>query len=113
MFSLRRRKRETEILEQLARVLSLLEERLEAPADRRIDIRVERVQVDQVDLQELVFRLDRLDVNELSGTLTLGNHIRMDTSRAPEPAAETSELEATTRGYRISWIEERQAPNAP
>jgi len=113
MFSLRRRKKETEILEQLTRVLMLLEERLDASANRRIDIAVEHVQVDNVDLKELVFRLDRLDVNELSGTLTLGNHIRLDTHRTSEPSTETSELEATSRGYRISWSEERQAPNSP
>lgn len=113
MFSLRRRKKETEILEQLTRVLTMLEERLDPSPDRRIDIAVERLQVDRVDLKELVFRLDRLDINELSGTLTLGNHIRMDAHSTSEPSTETSELESTSRGYRISWSEERQAQSSP
>ncbi|WP_206830495.1 hypothetical protein [Alicyclobacillus fructus] len=112
MFSLRRRRKETEILEQLVRLLTLLEQRLSEPQDRRIDIAVEQVQVDHVDLKELVFRLDRLDVNELSGTLTLGNHIRLDSGRASASPMADSEMESTSRGYRIWWNEERQAPNA-
>ncbi|SIS97729.1 hypothetical protein [Alicyclobacillus vulcanalis] len=111
MFSLRRRKKQTEILEQLVRVLTLLEAQLDASKERKIEIAVERVQVDQVDLKELVFRLDRLDVNELSGTLTLGNHIQMASNAGARPAAEGSELEATSRGYRISWSEDRRTPD--
>lgn len=57
-------------LTELTQYLRTLSER----ADQRIHVNVESLHVDQASLEKLIFQLDNLDIQELSGSLNLGNN---------------------------------------
>lgn len=61
-------------LAETQELLKLLRHSLEQPDRRTVEIRIDTIHVDQADLKELVFRLDKLDIEELSGALNLGNN---------------------------------------
>lgn len=76
----------TEAWERVHRRLDELEVQLERLAARKEPqhITVERLDIHQPRLDNLTFRLDALDINELSGVLNLGNNFAGPSSEPPE-----------------------------
>lgn len=70
----RRSGRNRDMTAQLATLNERLQELAQQLAERPIQVTVERVHVDRANLERLVFQLERLDIQELSGSLNLGNN---------------------------------------
>lgn len=66
----------SEILDQMDGRMKRIEELIEKLASKPIDyhINIEKLDINNPALKELVFRLDKLDIKELSGALSLGNN---------------------------------------
>lgn len=79
------------IWEQMGRRMEHLEHELRRLADKPAEYRItiEQLHVQQPVLESLLFRLDRIDVDELSGSLNLGNNFGVS------PPSETGTKEAT------------------
>ena len=65
----------SEILNSFAIRMDRLEKVLQDKPDARIhfEIRIQDLHLNELNLEELAFHLDRLDIKELSGMLNLGN----------------------------------------
>lgn len=102
------------ILTKLDRIIELLEQKEKGSAAKTIQI--EHVQIDH--LENLTFRLDNLDIDELSGKLMIGNNIMSKENLSEsfdlkvnsdllkkESLSETSnpkeKIEKTSKGYRF------------
>ncbi|WP_067618277.1 hypothetical protein [Alicyclobacillus acidiphilus] len=77
-----RRRREEQTLARLDELVRTVQQALERAADHRVHVEVEHLHVDEVSLDELVFRLDRLHIDELSGSLNMGNNFGTDTIKS-------------------------------
>lgn len=85
----RSRQHMTRQLQTLTEQVQSLAERLDRVRNERPGVTIEHMQIDQAYLDELVFRLDSLDIQELSGSLNLGNNFHPKVShtsvKRPEP----------------------------
>ncbi|MBD0379820.1 hypothetical protein [Paenibacillus sedimenti] len=61
-------------VQQLELRLKKLEEHLASLTEKRPEIRIDTLHIHQPVLENLTFRLDQLDIKELSGSLNLGNN---------------------------------------
>lgn len=103
-------------MQELLNRLQSVESELKRLSDKRPDVRihVEKLDVQQAVLESLTFRLDKLEIEELSGALNLGNNFgtapeqsllpekRPQTSTKSSTAAEASPY-AATRQQGESW----------
>jgi hypothetical protein len=78
-----------ERLEQLEKSLSKLNQQQKAP------IHIENLHVDKATFDGLTFRLDQLDIQELSGSLNIGNNFQEQKEK------KKSEPQSTTSGYSV------------
>jgi hypothetical protein len=102
------------ILTKLDRIIELLEQKEKESAAKTIQI--EHVQIDN--LESLSFRLDNLDIDELSGKLMIGNNIMskenlsesldlkvnrdmMKKESLSETSASQEKIVKTSKGYRF------------
>lgn len=85
----RSRQHITTQLQTLAEQVQSLAEKLDHVRSERPGVTIEHMQIDQAYLDELIFRLDSLDIQELSGSLNLGNNFHPKVShtsvKRPEP----------------------------
>lgn len=85
---------------QIARMQQTLEEL----AGRSTTITIEHVEVHQPVIEKMEYRLDSLDIEQLSGSLNLGNnfgaklHADQARSKADSPGAK---VESTPSGFRV------------
>jgi hypothetical protein len=81
--------------------LAKLERDIEAIADKKLEyhITVERVDIHQPVLEQLTFRLDSLDIRELSGALNLGNNFATKVERHQKDGGK-QEPDATANAVR-------------
>lgn len=77
----------TERMMELTRAV----EDLKNTAGHNSRINIERLDIEQAFLDELVFRLESLDIEELSGSLNLGNNFSPKVEQRPDTEAEKSE----------------------
>ncbi|MFD0697861.1 hypothetical protein ACFQZT_27690 [Paenibacillus sp. GCM10027628] len=61
-------------MQQLELRIKKLEEHLANLTEKRPEIRIDTLHIHQPVLENLTFRLDQLDIKELSGSLNLGNN---------------------------------------
>lgn len=105
------------LLTKLDRIIELLEQKQEKEESRNIQF--DHVQIDY--LENITFRLDNLDIDELSGKLIIGNHIgsmedlsdpvilKMDKknvkkqtmSETAEAKSEQKKITKTEKGFRF------------
>ncbi|MDR4944953.1 hypothetical protein [Neobacillus cucumis] len=122
LFSLRNKKSEKEIREEnklnsdiltkLDRIIELLEQQQTETSTRNIHF--DSVQIDH--LENIIFRLDKIEVDELSGKLIIGNNInttsdiadvlKMELNPDKESSSEKStigsnKITKTTKGFRF------------
>lgn len=50
-------------------------------SEHRVQVNVQSLHVDKASLEQLSFRLDRIDIDELSGSLNLGNNFGTNASK--------------------------------
>lgn len=76
MFKKKRREAEEFILKELRHRLSHLEETVEQVAQKAFEynVNIEHVHIHDPVLEQLTFRLDELDISDISGALNLGNN---------------------------------------
>ncbi|GMA49844.1 hypothetical protein GCM10025857_12010 [Alicyclobacillus contaminans] len=77
----RRKKAEQLAAEQMLQLTQRLIEALDKASEHRIQVIVQSLHVDKGALEQLVFKLDSLDIDELSGSLNLGNNFGTDVVR--------------------------------
>ncbi len=63
-----------EMMQQLSELTQTLREVSDKLHDKNVQITVESLHVDRATLESLIFRLDSLDIHDLSGSLNLGNN---------------------------------------
>ncbi|WP_338450818.1 hypothetical protein R4Z09_02435 [Niallia oryzisoli] len=102
------------VLTKLDRIIELLEQKEKGSAAKTIQI--EHVQIDH--LENLTFRLDNLDIDELSGKLMIGNNIMskenlseslnlkvnsdlLKKDSLSETSAHQEKIVKTSKGYRF------------
>jgi hypothetical protein len=93
-------------INQLELAIKRLEKSLDEAKDKPIHITVENMSVDRAVLESLTFKMDKLDIKELSGSLNIGNNIgghktSKETSLKEEGSKESrdSSFKPTTSGY--------------
>lgn len=92
MFHGRNRRKTENALKNLNHTVQRIEEVLDKMNEHRVQVTIQNLHVNQASLEQLVFRLDKLDIDELSGSLNLGNNFGTDAVR---------QQKTTTRGmYR-------------
>lgn len=74
----RRRRRTEELAQRLDEVAQRLEQVLNQDAAHRVQVTIQHLHVERAMLDQLLFRLGDLDINELSGSLNLGNNFGID-----------------------------------
>ncbi len=86
-------------LQMLTEQVQSLAEQLDRFRRERPGVTIEHMKVDQAYLDELVFRLDSLDIQELSGSLNLGNNFNPKVThtsvKRPAPVATVSANKVT------------------
>lgn len=70
-----------QLIEQLQQTNELLSQLPDQIARSGGSVVIENLHVDSAHLDKLLFQLDRVDVQELSGTLNLGNNFRLDEAK--------------------------------
>lgn len=70
------------LIEQIQQTNLLLETLPERIGQNGAKVVVERLEIGQAHLDKLLFQLDRIDVQELSGTLNLGNNFQLEDGKA-------------------------------
>ncbi|WDL95528.1 hypothetical protein [Alicyclobacillus sp. ALC3] len=70
-----------QLIEQLQQTNELLSQLPDQIARGGGSVVIENLHVDSAHLDKLLFQLDRVDVQELSGTLNLGNNFRLDEAK--------------------------------
>lgn len=75
-----------EVLAALQRMEQSLAEMKNEGVRGHVDITVENLKVDQANLERLVFHLDSLDIQDLSGALNLGNNFGVKVQKEKEQA---------------------------
>jgi|GEM_PF-5766718 len=95
-----------EVTAQLERVAKSLDH-LQSHMDHSARINIERLEIDDAFLNELVFRLESVDIDELSGSLNIGNNFSppMEQSAAatgghPDPADASASHREVSSGSR-------------
>lgn len=78
-----------EVLDALQRMERSLAEIRREGVRGHVDITVENLKVDQANLERLVFHLDSLDIQDLSGALNLGNNFGVKVAKG-DPATNGS-----------------------
>jgi hypothetical protein len=122
-FGWRRKRIEEEALQRLDRIAQTLAEASDKVSEHRVQITIQTLHVDKASLEQLSFKLDHLDIDELSGSLNLGNNFGADISRTHKdvrvtkdepdekhdtPAQSESEsirsgrMENSKHGYKVS-----------
>jgi len=81
-----KRSRQNDVSTQLAEMTQYLKTLTNQVSEHRVHITVESLHVDQASLEKLVFQLDNLDIQELSGSLNLGNNFSESTAHGVKPA---------------------------
>lgn len=89
------------ILTKLDRIIELLEQKEKGSAAKTIQI--DHVQIDH--LENLTFRLDNLDIDELSGKLMIGNNIM-----SKENFSESLNLKVNSDLLKKETLSETSAP---
>lgn len=77
-------------LQQLERRLKKLEEELSQLTSKHPQIHIDNVHIHQPVLDNLTFRLDALDIKELSGSLNLGNNFGTKPNEKNMPGSEAA-----------------------
>lgn len=103
------RRRQT--VKQLNDLVRLLEQALDKVSEHRVQVKVEHLHVQTVSLDELVFRLDKLNIDELSGSLNLGNNFGTDHIRAQKFKTQGTESRGTSFGDYLARDATRVAAN--
>lgn len=105
---------QSEIRELLVKV-NQLEEKVQAWALTKPEIKIENFYVQNPTLESLTFKLDSLTIKELSGALNLGNNFGLEPPdgtkpdipksklQTPPPQGETEEprFSRTSKGYKV------------
>lgn len=95
--------------ERLAGLERAIERLIEKPSGHNITI--ENLHVHNPSLEQLTFRLDRLDIDELSGALNLGNNFgtrvgkkepqtKQSEGQKPEEKQQRFEIKKTAEGFK-------------
>ncbi|NEW07183.1 hypothetical protein GK047_14335 [Paenibacillus sp. SYP-B3998] len=85
-------------VQQLELRLQLLEEHIASLTAKRPEIRIDTLHIHQPVLENLTFRLDQLDIKELSGSLNLGNNFgAQPNSKSPQVDEAMNKSSATTQ----------------
>lgn len=95
MFCKRRRKTD-ETIENLHDAIHRIQKVLDKMSEHRVQVTVENLRVDHASLEQLVFRLDSIDIDELSGSLNLGNNFGTDAVRNQKNVTRTTHQENNT-----------------
>ncbi len=71
---------------------------------------IEQVDIHSPKLDELKFQLDALDIEELSGSLNIGNNFTTEHKKQkfPSPQKQTSSFSSSTKGYTVSFNEKEE-----
>ncbi|MFD1674206.1 hypothetical protein [Alicyclobacillus fodiniaquatilis] len=70
----RRKRREEQLLLELRQLVELLRHEAGKEQKQTVQIQIDELHVEKLQMDELMFRLDKLDIEELSGALNLGNN---------------------------------------
>ncbi|WAH35270.1 hypothetical protein [Alicyclobacillus dauci] len=81
LFGWRRKRIEEEVLQRLDRIAQVLAVVSDKVSEHKVQITIETLHVDKASLEQLSFKLDHLDIDELSGSLNLGNNFGTDINR--------------------------------
>ncbi|MDQ0188823.1 hypothetical protein JI721_12510 [Alicyclobacillus cycloheptanicus] len=84
-----------ETLQRLDELSVQLRDVLDKLPEHKIQVNVQSLHVDRASLERLVFQLDRLDIEELSGSLNLGNNFGTDAVRAKKHVMEGTKQESS------------------
>ncbi|QQE80154.1 hypothetical protein [Alicyclobacillus sp. SO9] len=87
MFGMGKSKRMQQQLQELTEKLTVLTkhvEELNKSDAHRGRVNIEKLEIDQAFLDQLVFRLESLDIEELSGSLNLGNNFSPKVENGPD-----------------------------
>jgi hypothetical protein len=91
-------------VQQLEMRVQKLEEHLASLAAKRPEIRIDTLHIHQPVLENLSFRLDQLDIKELSGSLNLGNNF------GAKPSSKSPQLDEALKKASESSIEKPPSP---
>jgi hypothetical protein len=89
-----RRANQRDLMVQMAELTRTLREVSAKLPEKGVQITVESLHVDKATLESLVFRMDSLDIDELSGSLNLGNNF------GPTPDRDTKSIHHVRLGDR-------------
>ncbi|GMA55578.1 hypothetical protein C7445_102177 [Alicyclobacillus sacchari] len=105
MLGFRRHRREREIAARLEELVQAVRDALDEHSKHTVQVTVQHLHVDQVALQELLFRVDSFDIDELSGTLNFGNNFGVGSpsshGKKKQPSS-PSGIAQTGTGFRVS-----------
>jgi ABC-type transporter Mla subunit MlaD len=75
-----------ELLQHIGQSLEQIEKQLQSLSDKSTEyhVHIEELNVNHPVLENLTFRLDQLDIKELSGALNLGNNFAAQTDKKPK-----------------------------
>ncbi|MCF8564345.1 hypothetical protein LLE49_06250 [Alicyclobacillus tolerans] len=92
-----RRKNLNVRLDEIQRELNALRQQLENPDAKspRLHVNIEQLHVDHVTVPDLTYKLDSLDIQELSGSLNLGNNFGVEAKEAKETKEASSRFPNT------------------
>jgi hypothetical protein len=96
VFRWRRKRIEDESKQRLDELVQAIKEVLERVSEHRVQVNVQSLHVDKASLEQLSFRLDRIDIDELSGSLNLGNNFGTNTSKLEKEIQVNKEIEPQT-----------------
>lgn len=105
----RRRTSQSQTTQQLSDKIDRLESSIKQFAHKssEIHIHIHQLDIHQPVLEQLTFRLDQLDIDELSGSLNIGNNLgvqtpRQHTSKNSPPKTEGSSSIKSQSGIKMS-----------
>ncbi|GGJ10633.1 hypothetical protein GCM10010885_19790 [Alicyclobacillus cellulosilyticus] len=119
MWFRRRRRAEQQLFQRLDEITARLGAVLDMASAHKVQVTIQHLHVERATLDQLLFRLDRLDIDELSGSLNLGNNFGTELVRpvvqrdrtptqgsarkGAQPGAGGVEISATPHGYQVQW----------
>jgi hypothetical protein len=112
VFWQKQRKLEEKIMELEKKIQQLSNEKPPQPPkresqDQRIEyhFHIEHIDIHQPTMEELSFRLDELDIEELSGSLNIGNNFASPPSKRKTSREDEQTINSTNKGYSVSFNE--------
>ncbi|MGM9988222.1 MAG: hypothetical protein ACI35O_13480 [Bacillaceae bacterium] len=109
------KKLEEQLLQLTKQMASLQETMKDVQTTPHYHINIEKIDVQRATLENLTFRLDKLDIDELSGALNLGNNFgvtvgekKLKAGEKPPNKVTSTKVNTTPKGYSFSFEQKKE-----